>query len=167
MNWLASVVEKYLLEGLPLSVAAENIKIGYYTLRAHVARDNGSEWAGAVFGIHISMAELHSVVLWAEGMHKEKKFLLQPELRADPKGGWVYSASIPKGLPGHGVKPAEYFLGSAIVFVELPLDISDFELGDSTELPGLEILMAALGEDRVVDVERASTSHRQGGSQGV
>lgn len=75
----------------------------------HVARDNGAEeWAGAVLGINLSMAELSTVTQWAETMFTEKKVLLQPELCADKNGGWVFSTSNPKGLPEDGVKPAEY-----------------------------------------------------------
>lgn len=36
------------------------------------------------------------------------------------------------------------------------MDISEFEIGDFSELPGLEILMVALGEEKVVDVEASN-----------
>lgn len=121
----------------------EEIKIGYHQLMPHVARDNGSEWArGVVYGVTISMSELCAIVAWEEALPKERKMALLSELKADPSCGLVYATAIPKGSPGFCFKLAEYILGSAMVFVESELDVSDFEVEDSEELPGAHCELA-------------------------
>lgn len=121
INWLLSAIERFLEAGGVLSKAMEEVRVGYTVLRPHVARDNGSEWSGAVYGVNLSLDELCGVVNWAEGQVKEKMWLLPQELKVEGSGGGkVVSASLVPGAVGYGFKSADHIMGSAMLFVEGP-----------------------------------------------
>lgn len=148
MNSLAD----YLTAGLLISMDPSLVSFGYTELPPRVARLNGSEWSGYVFGVNLSMADLLAVVEWGAARDKEKQSSLATELVVDAGKKGVISRFIPAGQPGHRFQPADFIAGSFTLLIESKLGLIDFDLEASEEPVGVALLCEMFGDQVIQDV---------------
>lgn len=73
----------YLDVGYLISMDPRLVYFGYTELPPRVARMNGPEWSGYVFGVNLPMHDLLAVVEWGAARDKEKQCTLATELVVD------------------------------------------------------------------------------------
>lgn len=73
INLLMNSLGDYLAAGLLLSMDPMLVSFGYTELPPCVARMNGSEWSGFVFGVNLHMSDLLAVVEWGAARDKESQ----------------------------------------------------------------------------------------------